>query len=77
MESCARRGQDRNAPRSEGTAPADDSEQDDDNGDHKQHMDETAHGDGRDQSQKPQDDQNDGDGIEHVDILSRLNSNIP
>jgi hypothetical protein len=30
-------------------------------------MDEAAHGGGGDQAQKPQDEQYDGDGIEHVD----------
>jgi hypothetical protein len=33
--------------------------------DHQQHVNETTHGDGRNESQGPQDDEYDGDGIEH------------
>src|ERR1035437_283477 len=65
------------APWSERTAPADDSEQDYHDGDNQENMDEAAHGVGSHQAQEPQDDQNDGDGIKHVDILSWLNSNSP
>src|SRR5450759_2374974 len=53
--------------RSEGAAPADDPEQDHHDGDNQEDMDEAAHGVGSDQPQKPQDDQNYGDGIKHVD----------
>ena len=55
------------APRSKGTASANDPEQDYHDRDNQENVDEAAHGDGRDQSQKPQDDQDDGDGIKHVD----------
>lgn len=62
---------------SDWTAPADDSEQDYHDGDHQENMDQTAHRVGTHQPQEPQDEQNDGDGIEHGDILSWLNSNSP
>src|SRR5450759_3679949 len=65
------------ALRSEGTAPADDPEQDYHDGDNQENMDEAAHGVGSHQPQEPQDDQNDGNGIKHVDILSWLSSNFP
>src|SRR5689334_13416248 len=53
-------------PRSHGTTPADHSEQDHDDGDHQQHMDEPAHGEGGDEPQGPEDEEDDSDGVEHV-----------
>ena len=47
------------------TSPADDSEQDDHDGDYQKNVDETAHGVGSDQSKKPQDDQNNSNYIDH------------
>jgi hypothetical protein len=52
---------------SAGTTPADDVDQDRDDGDHQQNMDKATHGVGSYQSQEPQDDENDGDCVEHVD----------
>ena len=46
-------------------SPADDSEQDDHDGDHQKNVDETAHGVGSDKSKKPQDDQNNSNRIDH------------
>jgi hypothetical protein len=60
---------------SNGTAPANDPEQDYHDGNNQKNMNKAAHGVGCHQSQEPQDDQNDGDGIKHIDILSWLNSN--
>jgi hypothetical protein len=57
-------------PRSEWTAPADDPQQNYHDGNDQENMDEAAHGVGSHQPQEPQYDQNDSDGIKHVDILS-------
>ena len=52
--------------RSSHATAADESHQDDRDGDNQQNMDEAAHRVGRDQPQEPQDDQDDGDRIKHV-----------
>jgi hypothetical protein len=46
-------------------AAADDSQQDDHNRDHKQYVDETPHRDRGDEAKRPQDEQDDRNGIEH------------
>jgi len=48
-----------------GAASADDPHEYDDDGDHQQCMDETAKSVGGDQSQQPQYDQDEGDGVKH------------
>jgi hypothetical protein len=51
---------------------ADDAENDHDESDHQQNVNESSHRIGGDDSQKPQDDQDDGDGIEHVETPSMM-----
>jgi hypothetical protein len=51
---------------SSGPSSSNDVKQDDHDGDDQQNMDETAHGMGGDQTQDPKDDQNNGDGPQHV-----------
>ena len=58
--------------RSNDAAPADDPEQDDDDGNHDEDVDEPAQRVGSDQPQKPQDDQNDGNGVQHREDLLEL-----
>ena len=48
-------------------APTDDLQQHDHDGDHEQHMDEPAHGDGADQPEQPKNDEHDSEGVEHID----------
>jgi hypothetical protein len=50
---------------SHGVSPANDSKQDDHDGDHQKDVYETAYGVGSDQSKQPQNEQNNSDGIEH------------
>jgi hypothetical protein len=52
-----------NLQRSYGVSPADDSKQDDHDGDHQKNVYETAYGVGSDQTKQPQDEQNNSDGI--------------
>ena len=51
--------------RSDRTSPADHPEQDDHDRDHQQDVDEAAHGEGRNEAQRPQDEKHDSNGVEH------------
>jgi hypothetical protein len=46
-------------------SPADDPEQDNHDGNYQKHVNETANGVGSDQSQQPQDEKNDSNGVQH------------
>jgi hypothetical protein len=52
-------------PVAKGMSSANDSEQDDHDSDHQKYVNETTEGVGSDQSKKPQDEQNNGNRIEH------------
>jgi hypothetical protein len=54
----------------QGLATADDTQQDDHNCDHQQYMYEAADGVGTDQTDEPQDNEYDCNGIEHGNVLS-------
>jgi hypothetical protein len=62
---------------SHGVSPANDSKQDDHDGDHQKNVNETAYGVGGDQPQKPQDEQNNSDRIEHGIYLFKLQDRVP
>src|SRR4030065_535914 len=57
---------------SHGVSPANDSKQDDHDGDHQQNVNETADGIGADQPQEPQDEQHNSDRIEHGITLFQI-----
>jgi hypothetical protein len=59
-----------NSHLSQPASSANHSQQDNHDGDHQQNVNETAHGVGSDQAKQPQDEHNDGNGIEHDIDLS-------